>query len=115
MLYRTLGSTGETVSAIGLGGWHLGLKHVDEQLSYRIARTAVDRGVTFLDNSWDYNGGASEIRCCRSPRSTGSTSTRPRCPSTSWTPTSASIFDSTAQHPERLGEEPPRVRELMPG
>ena len=62
MLYRTLGSTGERVSAIGLGGWHIGLKHVDEQLGIRIVRTAIDRGITFMDNSWDYNGGVSEIR-----------------------------------------------------
>jgi aryl-alcohol dehydrogenase-like predicted oxidoreductase len=60
--YRTLGRTGEKVSAIGLGGWHLGLKHVDEQLSFRIIRTAVDRGINFLDNCWDYNDGASETR-----------------------------------------------------
>ena len=62
MLYRTLGSTGEKVSAIGLGGWHLSLKHVDEQLAIRIVRTAIDRGITFMDNSWDYNGGVSELR-----------------------------------------------------
>jgi aryl-alcohol dehydrogenase-like predicted oxidoreductase len=62
MVYRTLGSTGERVSAIGLGGWHLSLKHVDEQLAIRIVRTAIDRGITFMDNCWDYNGGASEIR-----------------------------------------------------
>src|SRR5262249_44057263 len=62
MIYRPLGSTGERVSAIGLGGWHLGLKKVDEQLSLRIVRTAIDRGITFLDNCWDYNDGASEIR-----------------------------------------------------
>jgi aryl-alcohol dehydrogenase-like predicted oxidoreductase len=60
--YRTLGRTGEKVSAIGLGGWHLGLKDVDEQLSIRIVRTAIDRGINFLDNCWDYNEGASEIR-----------------------------------------------------
>ena len=60
--YRTLGRTGERVSAIGLGGWHLGLKYVDEQLSFRIIRTAVDRGINFLDNCWDYNDGASETR-----------------------------------------------------
>jgi aryl-alcohol dehydrogenase-like predicted oxidoreductase len=60
--YRTLGTTGERVSAIGLGGWHLGLGYVDEQLSLRIVRTAVDRGITFLDNCWDYNDGASETR-----------------------------------------------------
>jgi aryl-alcohol dehydrogenase-like predicted oxidoreductase len=62
MPYRALGRTGETVSAIGLGGWHLGLKHVDEPLSLRIVRSAIDRGITFMDNSWDYNEGASETR-----------------------------------------------------
>jgi len=62
MQYRILGRTGERVSAIGLGGWHLGFKQLDEQLVTRIVRTAIDRGITFLDNSWDYNEGASEIR-----------------------------------------------------
>jgi len=60
--YRVLGNTGERVSAIGLGGWHLGLPTVDEQLSLRIVRSAIDRGLNFMDNSWDYNGGTSEIR-----------------------------------------------------
>jgi len=59
---RVLGRTGEQVSAIGLGGWHLGLPHVDEALSIRLVRSAVDRGITFMDNSWDYNDGASETR-----------------------------------------------------
>ena len=59
---RVLGRTGENVSAIGLGGWHLALPHVSEALSLRIVRTAVDRGITFLDNSWDYNDGQSELR-----------------------------------------------------
>ena len=62
MLSRELGRTGEQVSAIGLGGWHLGLPEVSEQLALRIVRRAIDAGVTFMDNSWDYNGGASEIR-----------------------------------------------------
>ncbi|ODG99644.1 aldo/keto reductase [Nostoc sp. KVJ20] len=62
MPYRVLGNTGEKVSAIGLGGWHIGLKHIDEQLAIRIVRTAIDRGINFMDNSWDYNGGVSEIR-----------------------------------------------------
>jgi aryl-alcohol dehydrogenase-like predicted oxidoreductase len=62
MPYRILGSTGENVSAIGLGGWHIGLKHVSEKLSMKIIRTAIDRGINFLDNSWDYNEGASEVR-----------------------------------------------------
>ncbi len=59
---RTLGRTGERVSAIGLGGWHLALKQVDEALSSRIVRSAIDRGITFMDNSWDYNEGQSELR-----------------------------------------------------
>jgi len=61
MIYRTLGSTGEKVSAIGLGGSHLGTQ-ADEKESIQIIRAGVDRGITFLDNSWDYNKGASEIR-----------------------------------------------------
>jgi predicted aldo/keto reductase-like oxidoreductase len=59
---RVLGRTGERVSAIGLGGWHLSLKHVEEPLSIRIIRTAIDHGINFLDNSWDYNEGKSELR-----------------------------------------------------
>jgi len=66
--YRALGKTGERVSPIGLGGWHLGLPHVDEQLGFRIVRSAIDRGITFMDNSWDYNEGASEIRMGRALR-----------------------------------------------
>jgi aryl-alcohol dehydrogenase-like predicted oxidoreductase len=62
MPYRLLGATGERVSAIGLGGWHLGLKHVDKKLAIKIVHAAVDRGINFLDNSWDYNDGESEIR-----------------------------------------------------
>jgi len=68
MPYRFLGGTGERVSAIGVGGWHLGLSHVDDALSVRIVREAIDRGINFLDNSWDYNGGASEIRMGRALR-----------------------------------------------
>jgi aryl-alcohol dehydrogenase-like predicted oxidoreductase len=60
--YRELGRTGERVSAIGLGGWHLGLPNVSEQLALRIVRRAIDEGINFLDNSWDYNGGKSERR-----------------------------------------------------
>ncbi len=62
MIYRKLGSTGEEVSAIGVGGWHLGLEKVDEQTAIRIVHSALDEGINFLDNSWDYNDGASEIR-----------------------------------------------------
>jgi aryl-alcohol dehydrogenase-like predicted oxidoreductase len=62
MPYRALGNTGQQVSAIGLGGWHIGLKHVHEDLAIRIVRTAIERGINFLDNSWDYNDGVSEVR-----------------------------------------------------
>jgi predicted aldo/keto reductase-like oxidoreductase len=58
--YRQLGSTGEKVSLVGLGGYHLGIP--DEQESIRIIRTAVDNGINFMDNCWDYNQGQSEIR-----------------------------------------------------
>jgi predicted aldo/keto reductase-like oxidoreductase len=65
MIYRTLGSTGQKVSAIGVGGWHLALPHVDEATAIRIVRSAIDGGINFLDNSWDYNGGESERRMGR--------------------------------------------------
>ncbi|HEX6747827.1 MAG TPA: aldo/keto reductase [Longimicrobium sp.] len=68
MPYRTLGRTGERVSAVGLGGWHLALKHVDAALAERIIHSAIDRGVNFMDNSWDYNEGASEERMGRALR-----------------------------------------------
>ncbi len=58
--YRQLGNTGEKVSLVGLGGFHLG--RPDEKESLRIVRTAIDNGINFMDNSWDYNQGESEIR-----------------------------------------------------
>jgi predicted aldo/keto reductase-like oxidoreductase len=59
--YRTLGHTGEKVSMVGIGGYHIGMQS-DEQESIRIVRTALDHGINFLDNCWDYNNGQSEIR-----------------------------------------------------
>jgi predicted aldo/keto reductase-like oxidoreductase len=59
--YRTLGNTGENVSCIGMGGYHLGHQS-DEQESIRIIRTGLDEGINFLDNCWDYNDGQSEVR-----------------------------------------------------
>src|SRR5712664_1943795 len=59
--YRRLGRTGEMVSVIGVGGYHLG-RQADDQETIRIIRTALDNGINFLDNCWDYNGGASELR-----------------------------------------------------
>ena len=62
MLYRKLGRTGETVSAIGLGGSHIAKPEVSEEIAIRIIHEAIDRGLTFMDNSWDYNEGRSERR-----------------------------------------------------
>ena len=59
--YRELGRTGEKVSLVGIGGYHLG-KQVDPNESISIIRKALDEGINFLDNCWDYNGGESEIR-----------------------------------------------------
>ena len=60
--YRILGRTGEKVSAIGIGGYHLGRPGLEADESIRIVRSALDEGINFLDNCWDYNGGESEIR-----------------------------------------------------
>src|SRR5512142_2959391 len=61
MPYRTLGRTGERVSLVGLGGWHIG-KPADEREGIEIIRTALDNEVNFLDNCWDYHKGNSEVR-----------------------------------------------------
>lgn len=61
MPYRKLGRTGAAVSAIGLGGYHAG-KQDSPAESIRIIRRAIDNGITFMDNCWDYNGGESERR-----------------------------------------------------
>jgi len=61
MLYRTLGRTGEKVSVLGLGGSHIG-RQKEEQESITLIRSAIDGGINFMDNSWDYNSGGSEIR-----------------------------------------------------
>ena len=59
--YRELGGTREKVSLVGIGGYHLG-KQADPTESITIIRKALDEGINFLDNCWDYNGGESEIR-----------------------------------------------------
>src|SRR5204862_2389685 len=59
--YRVLGRTGEKVSAIGLGGFHIGLSREEEE-GIRLIRSAIDRGINFMDNSWDYHDGGSELR-----------------------------------------------------
>ncbi len=59
---RVLGRSGEKVSIVGLGGHHIGRPSLDAQESIRMIRAALDNGVNFLDNCWDYNGGVSEER-----------------------------------------------------
>src|ERR1700761_1869345 len=61
MIYRPLGATGEMVSLIGMGGFHLG-KISTEAEAIRLIHAAVDNGITFMDNCWDYNRGTSEMR-----------------------------------------------------
>jgi aryl-alcohol dehydrogenase-like predicted oxidoreductase len=61
--YRKLGRTGEKISAIGVGGYHIGVPSEEEGI--RIIRTAIDHGINFLDNSWDYHDGGSEVRMGR--------------------------------------------------
>jgi aryl-alcohol dehydrogenase-like predicted oxidoreductase len=58
---RALGSTGEYVSALGLGGYHLGLVGTERE-AIRIVHSAIEAGVTFMDNAWDYHDGKSEDR-----------------------------------------------------
>jgi uncharacterized protein len=59
---RKLGRANAEVSIIGIGGYHLGLESVTEEVAIRVIRTALDEGINFLDNCWDYNGGLSEER-----------------------------------------------------
>ncbi|MBV8097474.1 MAG: aldo/keto reductase [Acetobacteraceae bacterium] len=62
MLYRKFGATGVSVSAIGFGGSHFAKPGIEEAESIRLCHEAIDRGITFMDNSWDYNKGTSEER-----------------------------------------------------
>jgi uncharacterized protein len=66
--YRSLGRTGEKVSMVGIGGYHLGKPDQTAEESIRIIRTALSEGINFLDNCWDYNGGESELRMGRALR-----------------------------------------------
>lgn len=63
MIYRELGTTGERVSAIGMGGFHLAKdSSITADIAIRLVRSASDQGITFFDNCWDYNEGISEVR-----------------------------------------------------
>jgi aryl-alcohol dehydrogenase-like predicted oxidoreductase len=61
MLYRPLCDTGEQLSVVGLGGSHIGKQFLESE-SIKIIRGALDNGITFMDNAWDYNDGKSEER-----------------------------------------------------
>ena len=61
MPYRQLGSTGEEVSLVGMGGFHIGKPDTDAE-GIKLIHTGIDRGINFMDNSWDYNNGNSEVR-----------------------------------------------------
>ncbi len=62
MLYRRFGRTEERLSAIGLGGFHLGKSALSDEEAVRLVHEAIERGITFVDNCWDYNDGRSELR-----------------------------------------------------
>src|SRR5215475_9268473 len=66
--YRPLGRSGELVSMVGIGGYHLARPGLTEPDGIRIVRTALDEGINFLDNCWDYNNGESEVRMGRALR-----------------------------------------------
>jgi aryl-alcohol dehydrogenase-like predicted oxidoreductase len=57
---RVLGKTGQRVSIICLGGRHIG--RVEDSEATRIMHAAIDEGINFFDNAWDYNDGESEIK-----------------------------------------------------
>lgn len=65
MPYRALGRTGVQVSALGLGGSHIGTPKISNAEAVRIIQAALDGGLSFMDNSWDYQGGESEKRLGR--------------------------------------------------
>ena len=59
---RELGRTGLTVSIVGFGGGHCVRPDIDEKATVRLIQQAIDAGVTFMDNAWEYAGGESERR-----------------------------------------------------
>jgi predicted aldo/keto reductase-like oxidoreductase len=60
MPYRRLGKTNENVSLLGVGGYHIGHRDVTDEQAIAMMRHAVDEGVNFFDNAWEYNDGRSE-------------------------------------------------------
>jgi predicted aldo/keto reductase-like oxidoreductase len=62
---RPLGTTGEEVSILGLGGSHIGYGNQTDEEITRLVRSAIDGGITFMDNNWGYHNGRSEERMGR--------------------------------------------------
>jgi predicted aldo/keto reductase-like oxidoreductase len=62
---RKLGASGEEVSILCLGGGHIGRVTLEDAAMVDVIQYAIDQGVTFLDNAWEYNGGVSEDRMGR--------------------------------------------------
>ncbi|NPD67008.1 aldo/keto reductase [Lichenicola cladoniae] len=62
MLYRRFGRTDEMISAIGLGGFHVGKSALTDDEAVHLIHESIDRGINFVDNCWDYNKGRSELR-----------------------------------------------------
>lgn len=62
MPYRALGTMGEQVSLLCVGGYHIGVSRLSDKESIAIMRHAMDEGVNFLDNAWHYHEGRSEVR-----------------------------------------------------
>src|SRR5258705_5789531 len=117
MIYRTLGSTGEKVSAIGVGGWHLGLKHVDE-LHYAL-NLPTSVVITGMDSMEILEQAFSAVESFH-PLSKDEVDallakTREAAATGRFEPfKTSSIFDGTAENPQWLGDEPPDLRALMP-
>jgi aryl-alcohol dehydrogenase-like predicted oxidoreductase len=62
---RRLGRTNEEVTLVGMGGFHIGHPSTPDTDAINLMHAAIDRGITFMDNSWDYNSGLSELRMGR--------------------------------------------------
>ena len=68
---RRLGRTNESVSMVAMGGFHIGFAVLSDVEAVHLIHRAIDAGITFLDNCWDYNGGESEVRMGRALATSG--------------------------------------------
>lgn len=116
MIYRVLGRTGEKVSLFGLGGAHLSADSLDERGAIKLIHAALDGGINFLDNSWDYSNGRSEKRMGTALAQLAGllAKTKPYADGTYELFKTSAVFDATARHPDWLGEDAPGVKKLAP-